>query len=145
MRCYFNVRSKADNKSLMEAGCHAKRAWSLANTECAMFWYDALTRTETVELRERSSQVDDSRRHRFANATHDNRNTSWLDASRHRSNNIQTSSDIQSTYTHTHTRLTALFPVPERQNQSGFYWSKRQWVAVSSAGPYASLHLAPDR
>ena len=35
--------------------------------------------------------------------------------------------------THTHTRLTALFrdypdkPVPERQNQSGFYRSKRQW------------------
>ena len=26
-----------------------------------------------------------------------------------------------------------------------FYWSKRQWVAVVSAGPYASLHLAPDR
>ena len=25
------------------------------------------------------------------------------------------------------------------------YWSKRQWVAVASAGPYASLHLAPDR
>ena len=23
--------------------------------------------------------------------------------------------------------------------------SKRQWVAVASAGPYASLHLAPDR
>ena len=23
---------------------------------------------------------------------------------------------------------------------SGFYWSKRQWVAVASAGPYASLH-----
>jgi len=22
------------------------------------------------------------------------------------------------------------------------YWSKRQWVAVASAGPYASLHLA---
>ena len=35
--------------------------------------------------------------------------------------------------------------VPERQTQSGFYWSKRQWVAVASAGPYASLHLAPDR
>ena len=33
-------------------------------------------------------------------------------------------------------------PVPERQNQSGFYWSKRQWVAVASAGPYASLHLS---
>jgi len=35
--------------------------------------------------------------------------------------------------------------VPERWNQSGFYWSKRQWVAVASAGPYASLHLAADR
>jgi len=31
------------------------------------------------------------------------------------------------------------------KNQSGFYWSKRQWVAVASAGPYASLHLALDR
>jgi len=31
------------------------------------------------------------------------------------------------------------------KNQSGFYWSKRQWVAVASPGPYASLHLAPDR
>jgi len=45
----------------------------------------------------------------------------------------------------------ALFPgLPRwagtrRQNQSGFNWSKRQWVAVASAGPYASLHLAPDR
>jgi len=28
---------------------------------------------------------------------------------------------------------------------SGFYWSKRQWVAVASAGPYASLHLTLDR
>jgi len=46
------------------------------------------------------------------------------------------------------TRLTALFPgLPEweMQNQSGFYWNKRQWVAVASAGLYASLHLAPDR
>ena len=34
-------------------------------------------------------------------------------------------------------------PVPERQNQSGFY--KWQWVAVASAGLYASLYLAPDR
>ena len=25
------------------------------------------------------------------------------------------------------------------------YWSNRQWVAVASAGPYADLHLAPDR
>ena len=40
---------------------------------------------------------------------------------------------------HTHTHLTALFPF------SGFYWSKRQWVAVASAGPYASLHLAAER
>jgi len=53
--------------------------------------------------------------------------------------------------THTHPRLMALFrdhpgePVPERWKQSGFYWSKRHWVAVASAGPYASLHLAPDR
>jgi len=23
--------------------------------------------------------------------------------------------------------------VPERQNHSGFYWSKRRWVAVASA------------
>ena len=57
-------------------------------------------------------------------------------------------------HAHTHTRLTALFrdyppypggPVPERWNQSGFYWSKRQWVVVASARLYASLHLAPDR
>ena len=54
-------------------------------------------------------------------------------------------------YIYTHTRLTALFPgLPgwagtRKVNQSGFYWSKRQWVAVASAGPYASLHLAPDR
>jgi len=25
------------------------------------------------------------------------------------------------------------------------YWSKRQWVAVASAGRYANLHLTPDR
>ena len=52
---------------------------------------------------------------------------------------------------HTHTRLMVLFPGLPRWagtrnvNQSGFYWSKRQWVAMVSAGPYASLHLAPDR
>ena len=52
---------------------------------------------------------------------------------------------------HTHTHLMALCPgLPgwagtRKVNQSGFYWSKRQWVAVASAGPYASLHLAPDR
>ena len=31
------------------------------------------------------------------------------------------------------------------KNQSGFYWSKRQWVALASVGPCASLHLTPDR
>jgi len=51
----------------------------------------------------------------------------------------------------THTRLTALCPGLSRWadtrkvTPSGFYWSKRQWVAVASAGPYASLHLAADR
>jgi len=25
------------------------------------------------------------------------------------------------------------------------YWSKKQWVAVVSAGPYANLHVTPDR
>jgi len=54
-------------------------------------------------------------------------------------------------YTHTHTHLMALCPgLPgwagtRKVNQSGFYWSKRQWVAVESAGQYASLHLTPDR
>ena len=42
--------------------------------------------------------------------------------------------------THTHTRLMALCPwLPrwdstKKVNQSGFYWSKRQWVTVASAG-----------
>jgi len=55
-----------------------------------------------------------------------------------------------SVWIHTHTCLTALFlglprwTSTRKVNQSGFYWSKRQWVAVVSAGPYASLHLAPD-
>jgi len=55
------------------------------------------------------------------------------------------------THTHTHERLTALclglpgWASTRRQNQSGFKWSKRQWVAVASDGPYANLHLAPDR
>ena len=55
------------------------------------------------------------------------------------------------THTHTHPlngRLSGTTHVSRYQkgkNQSGFYWSKRQRVAVASAGPYASLHLAPDR
>ena len=36
-------------------------------------------------------------------------------------------------------------PLSRTTRLSWFYWSKRQWVAVASAGPYASLHLAPDR
>jgi len=57
----------------------------------------------------------------------------------------------QHTHTHTRTRLTALRPgLPgwagtRKVNQSVFYWSKRQWEAVASPGPYASLHLVPDR
>ena len=54
--------------------------------------------------------------------------------------------------TRTHARLTALFSgttqmswYQKGKNQSGFYWSKRQWLAVASAGQYKSLHLAPDR
>ena len=71
------------------------------------------------------------------------------------SNTATTSCQLSFTYLNnsrsTHTCLTALFrdypgePVRERKNKSGFYWSKRQWVAVTSAGLYASLHLAPDR
>jgi len=36
-------------------------------------------------------------------------------------------------------------PVPERIRPVWIYWCKRQWVAVASSGPYANLHLAPDR
>ena len=43
-----------------------------------------------------------------------------------------------------HTRLmsgtTQVSRYQKGKNQSGFYWSKRQWVAVASAGTYASLH-----
>ena len=60
------------------------------------------------------------------------------------------SAELHITHTHTHTRTPILRPfvqdypggpVPERWNQSGFYWSKRQWVAVASAGPYAICTL----
>ena len=50
------------------------------------------------------------------------------------------------THTHTHTPVQRPFvrdypskPVPERYNQSGFYWSRRQRVAVVSAGPYMQV------
>jgi len=53
--------------------------------------------------------------------------------------------------TDTHTRLMALCPwLPgwagtRKVKPIWIYWSKRQWVVMASAGPYASLHLAPDR
>ena len=53
--------------------------------------------------------------------------------------------------THTHpfnSHLSGTNQVSQYQkskNQSGFYWSKRQWVAVASAGPYANLHITQDR
>jgi len=52
--------------------------------------------------------------------------------------------------THKHTLLMALCPgVPGQAGtikvKPRFYWSKRHWVTAASAGPYASLHLAPDR
>ena len=40
--------------------------------------------------------------------------------------------------------LLTTFFYTEEDKKFQFYWSKRQWVAVASAGPYASLHLAPD-
>jgi len=52
---------------------------------------------------------------------------------------------VTNTHTHTHIRFIALWTlsgitrVSQYQNQPGFYWSKRQWVAVVSAGPYANL------
>jgi len=53
-------------------------------------------------------------------------------------------------HTHTHTRLTALCPgLPRwactRKVKPIWILLKQETVAVASAGPYASLHLAPDR
>ena len=57
------------------------------------------------------------------------------------------------THTHTHTHpfngplsgTTQVSRYQKGKNQSRFYWSKRQWVAVASSGPYANLHIAPDK
>ena len=53
--------------------------------------------------------------------------------------------------THTHTPVERPFvrdypgkPVPERKNQSGFYWSKRQWVAVGSDIHWVLCKSAPS-
>jgi len=60
-------------------------------------------------------------------------------SSHNQSYNWQAVTQDSTEYAHTH--LTALFPgLPgwagtRKVNQSGFYWSKRQWVAVASAGP----------
>ena len=53
-------------------------------------------------------------------------------------------------YTHKETFWRLLFwdypgELVREKNQSEFYWSKRQRVAVASARIYASLHLAADR
>jgi len=64
--------------------------------------FDAVTRTVTDELRDRQSQVVLSRRHMFANATHANRNTSWLGASWHRSNKWQ--QFCQQVYSHAYNK-----------------------------------------
>ena len=64
---------------------------------------------------------------------------------------LQTAAGILLRKRHTHpfngplSGTTRVSRYQKAKNQSGFYWSKRQWVAVASAGPYASLHLAPDR
>jgi len=68
---------------------------------------------------------------------------------------VQTDRHRHTTYIHTHlhtyvrftTRwtLSGIARVSRYQNQPGFYWSKRQWMAVASAGTYANLQLAPDR
>jgi len=61
-------------------------------------------------------------------------------------------------HTHTHTIVSLLFWILSRTTRvsryqkvktrkvtlSWIYWSKRQWVAVASAGPYANRHLTPD-
>jgi len=52
---------------------------------------------------------------------------------------------IRSVQTHAHTRLTAL--LPGLPGWAGTRKVKPIWIllAVASAGPYASLHLAPER
>ena len=55
------------------------------------------------------------------------------------------------THIHTHPfngALSGTTPVSRYQQAKtnlDFTWSKRQWVAVASAQPYACLHLAPNR
>ena len=52
------------------------------------------------------------------------------------------------THTHTHTRLTALFlglPRWASSRKVKPMWILLKQETVASAGPYASLHLAPDR
>jgi len=47
------------------------------------------------------------------------------------------------TKTHVYRPFSRTTRVSRYQKGETNYWSKRQWVAVASAGPYASLHLAP--
>jgi len=52
---------------------------------------------------------------------------------------------------HTHIHFMALWTLSGitqlswYQSESEFYWSKRQWVALASAGPYENLHLITHR
>jgi len=59
------------------------------------------------------------------------------------------------THTHPHTHTTVLQPSwilsgttwvswHQKVKPIWIYWSKRLWVAVASAGPYANLHLDSD-
>ena len=58
---------------------------------------------------------------------------------------------VYQAYTHTHpfngpfSGTTRVSRYQKGKTNLDFLWSKRQWVAVASAGPYASLHLTPDR
>jgi len=114
--------------------------WPTASSTVAWTWIDPVT-AEMVNVL--SVDATDSIMHWYSPLTA----TTQAAATNH----WMADTTNKHTHTHTHTRLTALCPgLPgwastRKVNQSGFYWSKRQWVAVASAGPYASLHLTPDR
>ena len=69
------------------------------------------------------------------------------------SETVQHRDIVTHAHAHTHTHpfngpfsgTTRVSRYQKGKTLSGFYCSKRQWVAVASAGPYASLHLAADR
>ena len=112
-------------------------SWCYLHKEC---------RHRTVQ--EQASSCQDSCRSRQTQNTspHSRQILSWP-CSHHRQRHVMMWQLITSN-THTHTRLTALCPgllgwASTRKVKP--IWSKRQWVAVATAGPCTSLHLAPDR